>query len=147
MNAAGGFDELDPDADWRSWDWQRRAARSFQAAWQRRGLSSETFELSAAGGNLSASALGQLQERLRSAQPALNTDELIQKLAARLDANASRLLKWVRASVGATVRLIPVDDIDYLRSDEKYTVVAYRDENGKPQEAVQHFRRSAELAG
>lgn len=83
-----------------------------------------------------AETVTRLQERVRSAQPALNTDELIQKLAARLDANASRLLKWVRASVGATVRLIPVDDIDYLRSDEKYTVVAYRDESGEAQEAV-----------
>jgi DNA-binding LytR/AlgR family response regulator len=83
-----------------------------------------------------ADTVARLQERVRSAQPALNTDELIQKLAARLDANVSKPLKWVRASIGATVRLIAVDDIDYLRSEEKYTVVAYRDEGGKPQEAV-----------
>jgi DNA-binding LytR/AlgR family response regulator len=45
-------------------------------------------------------------------------------------------LKWLRASVGSTVRLIAVEDIDYLRSDEKYTVVAYRDDAGKPRDAV-----------
>jgi DNA-binding LytR/AlgR family response regulator len=83
-----------------------------------------------------ADTVARLQERVRSGQPALNTDELIRKLAASLDANVSRLLKWVRASVGATVRLIAVDEIDYLRSDEKYTVVAYRDDSGNPQEAV-----------
>jgi DNA-binding LytR/AlgR family response regulator len=83
-----------------------------------------------------ADTVVRLQERVRSGQPALNTDELIRKLAASLDANVSRLLKWVRASVGATVRLIAVDEIDYLRSDEKYTVVAYRDDSGNPQEAV-----------
>jgi outer membrane PBP1 activator LpoA protein len=51
--------------------WQRRAARAFQAAWQRRSLPADMVELSAAGGNLSASALGQLQERLRSGRPGL----------------------------------------------------------------------------
>jgi outer membrane PBP1 activator LpoA protein len=51
--------------------WQRRAARAFQAAWQRRGLPVDMVELSAAGGNLSASALGQLQERLRNGRPGL----------------------------------------------------------------------------
>jgi DNA-binding LytR/AlgR family response regulator len=45
-------------------------------------------------------------------------------------------LKWVRASVGSTVRLIAVEDIDYFRSDEKYTTVAYRDAGGLPQEAI-----------
>lgn len=51
--------------------WQRRAARAFQAAWQRRGLPADMVELSATGGNLSASALGQLQERLRNGRPGL----------------------------------------------------------------------------
>ncbi|MDN3921987.1 LytR/AlgR family response regulator transcription factor [Roseateles violae] len=34
-------------------------------------------------------------------------------------------LQWIRASVGASLRLIPVDEIAYLRSDEKYTLVAW----------------------
>ncbi len=70
--------------------WQRRAARAFQAAWQRRGLPAELFELSAAGGNLSASALGQLQERLRSGRPGL--------VFVALDAAQARQL---RESIGA----------------------------------------------
>lgn len=32
-------------------------------------------------------------------------------------------LQWIRASVGATLKLIPVDEILFLRSDEKYTLV------------------------
>jgi DNA-binding LytR/AlgR family response regulator len=32
--------------------------------------------------------------------------------------------------------MIPVEDIDFLRSDEKYTLIAWRDENGKPGEAL-----------
>ena len=33
------------------------------------------------------------------------------------------------------MRLIAIDDVDYLRSDAKYTIVAWRD-GGKPAEAV-----------
>jgi DNA-binding LytR/AlgR family response regulator len=83
-----------------------------------------------------AETVNRLKERVRGAQPALNTDELIQKLAEKLNPEASKTLKWVRASVGSTVRLIAVEDIDYFRSDEKYTTVAYRDEAGKPHDAV-----------
>ncbi|MBB3282143.1 LytTR family DNA-binding domain-containing protein [Mitsuaria sp. BK037] len=32
-------------------------------------------------------------------------------------------LQWIRASVGSTLKLIPVDEILFLRSDEKYTLV------------------------
>jgi DNA-binding LytR/AlgR family response regulator len=34
------------------------------------------------------------------------------------------------------VRLIPVDDIDYLKSDEKYTLVAFRGDGGQLGEAL-----------
>jgi DNA-binding LytR/AlgR family response regulator len=83
-----------------------------------------------------AATVARLQERLRAAQPALNTAALLEQLAASLRPDSgARNLRWLRASVGPTVRLISVDDIDYLRSDEKYTQVAWRDE-GEPREAV-----------
>jgi DNA-binding LytR/AlgR family response regulator len=34
-------------------------------------------------------------------------------------------LKWIKASVGNTVRLIPVEQVYYLKSDTKYTLVAW----------------------
>lgn len=34
-------------------------------------------------------------------------------------------LQWLRASVGQTLKLIPVDQVDFLRSDEKYTLVVW----------------------
>lgn len=81
--------------------------------------------------------VSRLQERLRASQPALNTDGLLQELAARLQRSASPApLRWVRASVGQTVRLIPVEDIDFLRSEEKYTLVAWRDDASQPRDAV-----------
>ena len=78
-----------------------------------------------------------LQERLSASQPALNTDALLQQLAVAFRSpSPPQTLRWVRASVGSTVRLIDVQDIDFLRSDEKYTTVAWRDESGAAQEAV-----------
>src|SRR5262249_35834259 len=44
--------------------------------------------------------------------------------------------RWIRASVGPTVRMISVDDVDFLRSEEKYTLIAWRDPSGAPCEAV-----------
>ena len=34
-------------------------------------------------------------------------------------------LQWIKASVGQSVRLIPVDEVAYLRSDETYTLVVW----------------------
>lgn len=83
-----------------------------------------------------AETVARLQERLRAAQPALNTEALLLQLATSLQrSSAPATLRWVRASVGQTVRLIAVDDIDFLRSEEKYTLVAWRD-NNQPREAV-----------
>jgi DNA-binding LytR/AlgR family response regulator len=83
-----------------------------------------------------AETIARLKERLRTAEPALNTDALLQQLAAQLQKRAPDKLRWVRASVGQTVRLIAVDDIDFLRSEEKYTSIAWRDDSGQPREAV-----------
>jgi DNA-binding LytR/AlgR family response regulator len=78
-----------------------------------------------------------LKERLRAAQPTVVTEALLQQLAAQLQRGAaSETLRWIRASVGETVRLIAVDDVDFLRSEEKYTSIAWHDETGKAHEAV-----------
>ena len=45
-------------------------------------------------------------------------------------------LRWIRAQVGQTLRMIPVDEIDYLRSDAKYTLIAWRGDAGRPGEAL-----------
>ncbi len=80
--------------------------------------------------------VARLRERLSTAQPAINTEELLQRLAASLARKADAPLRWIRASVGTTVRLIAVDAVDFLRADDKYTAVAWRDDDGKPLEAI-----------
>jgi DNA-binding LytR/AlgR family response regulator len=87
-----------------------------------------------------AETVARLKERLQAAQPALNTEVLLEQLAAQLaqlqSGAAAAPLRWIRAQVGETLRLIPVDDIDYLRSDTKYTLVAWRGDGGQPAEAL-----------
>jgi DNA-binding LytR/AlgR family response regulator len=87
-----------------------------------------------------AETVARLQERLRASQPALNTEALIRELAEQLQrarsGESSQPLRWIRASLGTSVRLIPVDDVDFLRSEDKYTLIAWRDETGQPREAV-----------
>lgn len=87
-----------------------------------------------------AETVARLKERLQAAQPALNTEVLLQQLAAELarlqSGGEPQRLRWIRAEVRQTLRLIPVDDIDYLRSDSKYTLVAWRGDDGQPGEAL-----------
>jgi DNA-binding LytR/AlgR family response regulator len=93
-----------------------------------------------------AETVSRLQERLRSSRPAINTEQLLQELSAQLAQLAkpqgggygggkTEPLRWIRAQAGKTVRLIAIDDVDYLRSDAKYTLVAWRD-GGKAAEAL-----------
>ncbi|GHE38873.1 LytR/AlgR family response regulator transcription factor [Vulcaniibacterium thermophilum] len=83
-----------------------------------------------------ADTVVRLKERLHAARPAPDIEALLSALAARLNAAAAPApLRWLRAQVGATLRLIAVEDVDYLRSDSKYTRVAWRDD-GKPAEAL-----------
>ena len=86
-----------------------------------------------------ADTVSRLRERLQSSRPAINTEQLLQQLRDQLanlqGGGKPEVLKWIRTQAGKTVRLIAVDDVDYLRSDAKYTIVAWRD-GGKPADAV-----------
>jgi len=90
-----------------------------------------------------AETVMRVKERLEASRPAVNTEALLQQLAEQLaqrevsrGKTARPFLRWIRAQAGQTLRLIAVDDVDYLRSDAKYTLVACRGEDGRPSEAV-----------
>ena len=87
-----------------------------------------------------AETVSRLKQRLQASRPAVNTEQLLQQLSQQLaqlqsSADKNEALRWIRAQAGKTVRLIAIDDVDYLRSGAKYTLVAWRD-GGKPAEAV-----------
>jgi DNA-binding LytR/AlgR family response regulator len=87
-----------------------------------------------------AETVSRLRERLQSSRPAINTEQLLRQLTEQLanlqsSGGKTETLRWIRAQAGKTLRLIAIDDVDYLRSDAKYTIVAWRD-GGKAAEAV-----------
>jgi DNA-binding LytR/AlgR family response regulator len=60
-------------------------------------------------------------------RPPADLDGLLSALAGRLGvagaANAKPKLEWIQAAVGQTLRLIPVQEVLFFQSDEKYTRV------------------------
>ncbi|MBC8057940.1 MAG: response regulator transcription factor [Rhizobiales bacterium] len=80
-----------------------------------------------------ADTVQRLRSRLRAANDGDN-EALRPELGALLERMAGELrergamrphLQWIKASVGATVRLIPIEQVLYLRADAKYTAVAW----------------------
>jgi DNA-binding LytR/AlgR family response regulator len=60
-------------------------------------------------------------------------DDIIEAVRSRLGVSGEESsglgewpLRWLRASSGATVRLIPVDEVCYFQADEKYTLVYWQ---------------------
>ncbi|MBD8529781.1 MULTISPECIES: LytTR family DNA-binding domain-containing protein [unclassified Massilia] len=68
---------------------------------------------------------GRLRERL--GQPPADVGALMMELDRRLRGSATRV-RWISASVADTIRIIPIDDVLYFRSDEKYTRVVTVDD-------------------
>ncbi len=68
-------------------------------------------------------AIGRLKERLSAPPPDLG--EVLGTLGGRPGGAAPRQpLRWINASVGQTLKLIMVDEVQYFQSDNKYTRVA-----------------------
>ncbi|MBX3620832.1 MAG: response regulator transcription factor [Rhizobacter sp.] len=84
-----------------------------------------------------AETVSRLRERLEAAAPAHQNEDLLRELARQLQRGGRPPgLRWLRAQVGSALRLIPVDRVDYLQADNKYTVVAWRNDEGAISEAV-----------
>jgi DNA-binding LytR/AlgR family response regulator len=64
--------------------------------------------------------------RLRKQSGAM-LDAVLDQLAGRFAQSdaARQWLQWIKASVGNSVRLIPVDQVLFFRAEEKYTLVAW----------------------
>jgi DNA-binding LytR/AlgR family response regulator len=63
-----------------------------------------------------------IQKRLAAPSPSSDTlQQALARLAEKLD--PPQRLKWIQASVGAQIQMIPVDEVLFFVSDEKYTRV------------------------
>ncbi len=67
--------------------------------------------------------IARLKQQLTSNQAPPEIAALLQKLAGALPKSGEGILRWIRASVGANVRLIPVEEIYYFQAADKYTAV------------------------
>ena len=84
-----------------------------------------------------ADTVARLKARLGAAPPAPDLETLLERLATGLRKGASpEPLRWLRVSAGKAVRLVSVDDIDFLRADEKYTLVAWHGLGGEAGEGL-----------
>jgi DNA-binding LytR/AlgR family response regulator len=81
--------------------------------------------------------IARLKERLRTSASPTNTAALVEQLLEKLRPPAAPTpLRWIRASIGETLRMIAIEQIDFLQSDERYTRVAWRADDGRPSEAL-----------
>ncbi|RTL46742.1 MAG: response regulator transcription factor [Burkholderiales bacterium] len=84
-----------------------------------------------------ADTVSRLKARVEAAAPVHHNENLLRQLAEQLQRSGRPPgLRWLRAQVGGALRLIPVDRVDYLQADSKYTVVAWRSDDGVLSEAV-----------
>jgi DNA-binding LytR/AlgR family response regulator len=68
-----------------------------------------------------------LRERLKQAPDPMN--EVLAQLSQRLGTSGLKsreYMRWVQASVGANIRMIPTSDILFFRAEDKYTLVKTR---------------------
>jgi DNA-binding LytR/AlgR family response regulator len=72
-------------------------------------------------------AVDRLKERLNATPPQpQNLEALMAHIAAKLNPGTEKL-KWIKANIGSNLRLIPIDDVLFFQSDEKYTLVATKE--------------------
>ena len=73
-------------------------------------------------------AVDRLKERLSvvPAPPPQNLEALLAHLSTKLNPHSEKL-KWIKANIGANLRLIPIEDVLFFQSDEKYTLVATKE--------------------
>jgi len=68
-----------------------------------------------------AKVVARLKARLDA--PPLDLAALLARLAAREGLGAAAPLRWIRASLGASMRLIAVEDVLYFQAEDKYVKV------------------------
>lgn len=66
-----------------------------------------------------------LRERLNRPAGDVNTSvtAMLSQLVEKIAAPKPKFLQWIQASIGQDLRMIPVDEILFFRSDDKYTCV------------------------
>ena len=70
--------------------------------------------------------IDRLKAKLAAPSPPADLGAVLSRLTEQLGAGKQRL-QWIKATVGQNLRLIPVNDVLFFQSDEKYTRVVLAD--------------------
>lgn len=73
-----------------------------------------------------ANTVARLKER-HAGSPPPDLDRIFEQLARHLSPPGAKFLRWIQASSGSTLQLIPVEDVLYFNADDKYTQVVTGD--------------------
>ena len=71
--------------------------------------------------------IARLKEKIAKVETPGDVAGILKQLATVLPANKNAHLRWIRASVGETVRQIPVDEVFYFQAQDKYVSVYTKD--------------------
>lgn len=99
-----------------------------------------------------AETVQRLQQRVGSGPAATPAalEAVLAQLAQHLGGAGARgvtpPLRWIHASVGSAVRLIPVEQVHYLRSDEKYTLVVWEGGEGLIRRSIRELAEALDPA-
>lgn len=81
-----------------------------------------------------------LKERVQKQEPPPLPEALLEQLMARMSTlpghSASANIRWLKVSVGQSLRMVKSDEIDFLRAEDKYTTVAWHATDGSPMEGL-----------
>jgi DNA-binding LytR/AlgR family response regulator len=88
-----------------------------------------------------AMTIARLKERLQSkATPSPDTAAFLEKLLSGLSGvKQSRFLKWIRAQHKDGIRLIPVEEVDYFKAEDKYTLVMTNSEESLIKKSIREL--------
>jgi DNA-binding LytR/AlgR family response regulator len=73
-----------------------------------------------------------LKERLNVARQIPDTAQLLDQLSARIYKQPTPAhTRWLRVAVGQALRMVSTDEVDFIRAEDKYTLIAWHDQSGK----------------
>jgi DNA-binding LytR/AlgR family response regulator len=70
-----------------------------------------------------AMTIERLKAKLEAPTPPADLNAVLAKLSSQLGGGKKERLQWIKATLGQNLRLIPVGDVLFFQSDEKYTRV------------------------
>lgn len=76
--------------------------------------------------------VARLKERLNVARQIPDTAQLLDQVCARIYKQPAPVhTRWLRVSVGHALRMVSTDEVDFIRAEDKYTLIAWHDQAGK----------------